>query len=68
MSSDFFEGLPGEARSSYKQKMDLTVLKDCLYRFPQGAWVENPTKWPEFDFHDTYLIDTSGISIYNLYF
>lgn len=66
MLFDYFESLPGEAKSRYKQKMDLIGLKDCPYRFPQGAWVENPTKWPELDFCDTYLINTPGIC--NLYF
>ena len=66
MSYEYFDELPGEAKSRYSKKLQAMKLSECPYRLPADVWVDNPTSWPEIEYPDVYvyLINTPGHYIF----
>ena len=62
MSYDYLDSLDTEARNRYLHKLRAIGLKDCPYRLPADAWMNDPTQWPDIECPDIYdyLINTPG--------
>ena len=69
MNVDYYSSLKTEAKSRYKQKLEIVGLQECPYRLPADIWAENPTKWPEIEYPEIYkyLINTPGKHQYQIF-
>eukprot|EP00795_Rhopilema_esculentum_P017045 gene17045-8556_t len=65
MAYEYITGLNAEARNQYLQKLEAINLRECQYRLPADAWLNNPTQWPNIEYPNIYdyLINTPGLEI-----
>lgn len=63
MSYKYYEELTTDAKLRYDDKLQALGLKECPYKLPAGAWINDPTKWPSIEYGDihNYLIESPGM-------
>ena len=62
----YFEELDAVSKVRYKKKLSVLNIPECPYRFPEGVWENNPTKWPDLEWGDlySYLVESPGIYLF----
>ena len=62
MSYNYIDSLSIEDRKRYDAKLAAIGLRECPFRLPADAWVDEPTQWPDVQFPDLvmYLISSAG--------
>ena len=65
MATYNIEDIGGEAKARYYKQLKDVDLDCCPYQIASHSWKNNPTKWPDLEFPDTYvyLIETPGVFI-----
>ena len=54
MSSKYVDGLSEESKRRYDLKLAAVGLETCPFDMDDGAWLNDPTEWPDLQYADIY--------------